>query len=384
MMTEKKTSTNSRLTFGLWLLAIILSTFCACSSDDATTNEYSKDTKGTPFKLFASIQNSTSGTRFVITQDTLIHLNETVYIWADELKDLDTIPKIKCWTTTSDGNGILNPLYLSSRFYPISNYPLRMMGLHGNFHFKENASRPSLVSHTVKSDQTAMADYLISDLLSLDTLLYYNKLSADAGTFMLHLRFKHLLSRLELCFQPYGSLTDDSLNNARVFIENVYPTCELDIPKKTATTTGTPSSIEVKLERIPATATSFAGANYGEAVIPAQKVSEKNFLIRLQTAYGRDYYFVPDTTYTFEPGKRYRFNMLVKHHIKFDLGSDPWDDKHTGVEWSLEPITVTPEILPWGDNSKSTSWSWVIPSPNVASWVDRDSLRVMSIVPPGP
>ena len=363
----------------LLLLCFSAVVILSCREDDAMIGDFSSSNR--ELKLYASIGDGNSTTRFTITQDTLIHLNETVYIWADEIKELDTVPKIKCWTTVSDGTGILNPLYLSSRYYPTSNYPLRMMGLHGNFHYKENAARPSLVNHTVKLDQTALADYLVSDLLCLDTLLYYSKFSASGGAFLLHLRFKHLLSRIELCFQPWGSLTDDSLVGARVFIENVLPVASVDLVNKRVVTNGSVSTIEVPLHTIPWSATNFDGATYGEAVIPAQKIRPDRVLFRLQTAYGRNYYFLPDTVYTFQPGKRYRFNMCVKHIIKFGDGTEgskvePWDyDPVNEQEFCLTPMTIPPGLVDtWTYDSISQGWSFMVPPPGVEAWIYSDSI----------
>ena len=78
----------------LLLLSLSVVVIFSCLEDDALKNELSYSNRG--LKLYASIGDGNATTRFAITQDTLIHLNETVYIWADEIKDLDTVPRIKC------------------------------------------------------------------------------------------------------------------------------------------------------------------------------------------------------------------------------------------------------------------------------------------------
>ena len=347
----------------IWGLGVL----CSCS--DRLAHDDNSNQEQQPICLRASINNTTTPTRFTITQDSIIHLNETVYTWTDEYKNNSYRPIYHCWTNISDGNGFLHSLAPGGRYYPFTYNPVRFTSVHGNFRFRENTAKPASITHTVLADQQTQSAYLRSDLLYADTsFIGYQQL--------VKLCFYHELSRIEVCVQPYGSITNDSLIGARMFIENIYPSATLDLQTQRAVTEGTPASIEIPLKTIAhgAPVSDFIYADYGEAVIPPQQFKPTRVLFRMQLASGCNYYFSPDTTYTFKPGKRYRFHLLARHLIRLEEGVEHWEDQHKEHEWSLMPIVLPPELLePWDDQYQEREWSLmnIVLPPELEQWDEQ-------------
>ena len=352
-----------------WLLTYLKSLFLvflvfSCSEKEDQSEEYAGSI---PIRLMASIGDRT---RVFGLQDSIIAAGEKVYVWADQVKGSSATPypSVQGWELVSDGAFHLNPTIPGSRYYPSGNSPINLYALHGNIGAVTSGMPfPSIVTHTVLSDQTIDNNYLLSDLL------YVEKLDQKPSQ-GIHLYFNHLLSKVQVCLQPYGTITESELDNAELYLEYIQPTVTVNLATQQGVTSGVPTSIKLTAEHIPNGASFDApGVRYGEAIVPPQRI--KGIFMKLILSKPNDekkdtFYYVNeyDRPIDLEMGKTYRFNMNVKHLIKFGgLDTGTWGTDSGG--WHIDqPMTVVPYVDDWNHESDYIRWNWMVLSPYVNDW----------------
>jgi hypothetical protein len=182
-----------------------------------------------------------------------------------------------------------------------------------------------------------------------------------------------MLSKIEICFQPVGSVTDAMIAGATAEVVNVPKNVKLALADGGGLSYGSLSNIEFPLHTIPASATSFSGATYAEIVVPPHQVKTSQNFIRLTCTNGDTYYYRPDSTFIMEPGKVYRFNMLVKQTIKIDPGSlNPWTPESKNIEYDIVPMVIEPDVYDWNPESVDIEWKYENIEPEVSDWIPED------------
>jgi hypothetical protein len=297
-------------------------------------------------------------------QDDKIAIGQRVWMWIDNADD--GTKHIGAWQHASDGAYKLNPIPYITKYFPAGNRPVDIYGVHGNFFVTPDSNKPDTITHSVYTNQISSSNYLVSDLLWVNDLNHQAKDS-------IKLKFRHMLSKIEICFQPVGSVTDAMIAGATAEVVNVPKNVKLALADGGGLSYGSLSNIEFPLHTIPASATSFSGATYAEIVVPPHQVKTSQNLIRLTCTNGDTYYYRPDSTFIMEPGKVYRFNMLVKQTIKIDPGSlNPWTPESKNIEYDIVPMVIEPDVYDWNPESVDIEWKYEIIEPEVSDWIPED------------
>ena len=333
---------------------------CSCNSNSDTAE---KNLVGSvPLQFTATVgemQMSRAG-----MQDDKIAIGQRVWMWIDNADDGSK--HIGAWQHASDGTGKLNPIPFITKYFPAGNLPVDIYGVHGNFFVTPDTNKPDTIAHSVYTNQISSSNYLVSDLLWVNDLNHQAKDS-------IKLKFRHMLSKIEICFQPVGSVTDAMIAGATAEVVNVPKNIKLALADGGGLSYGSLSNIEFPLHTIPASATSFSGATYAEIVVPPHQVKTSQNLIRLTCTNGDTYYYRPDSTFIMEPGKVYRFNMQVKQTIKIDPGSlNPWTPESKNIEYDIVPMVIEPDVYDWNPESVDIEWKYEIIEPEVSDWIPED------------
>ena len=194
-----------------------LTLLVACVEDDNRQQEK------VPIRLTSDIV----ATRAIAspTQDTQLESGEKVYVWANTeatsgTADWTQNAYIQAWELTTDGSGNLS----SSNAYYYPPTSLSMVAVHGNFStsFVEGLTPlPDVVTHTVKTDQSSVANYAVSDLL------YWGQNGVTGNNNPITIAFNHKLSKIEIHLVA-GDYTEDELDKMTVTLRNVLPIVSMD------------------------------------------------------------------------------------------------------------------------------------------------------------
>ena len=344
--------------FLLYSVAILFAVSCTENSD---LPEEKKDSTS-PLQFSAAIgemQSSRSG-----MQDKIIALGQRVWLWIDKAEDGSKY--IDSWQHTSDGNGKITPIPFVTKYYPSGNTPVDIYGVHGYFGMSAGTLKPDSIVSSVMPDQTLASNYLISDLL------WTNKLNQQAKD-TIKLQFKHMLSKIEICFKPVGSVTDAMIAGATPKVLGVRSDAKISLADGGGRTLGSLIDILFPLQTVPASAPDFSSATYAEIVVTPNEIKHSKNLFQLTCTNGDVYYYRPDSTFVMEPGKVYRFNMLVKQTIKIDPGSlDPWTPEDKNIVYEIVPMYVVPEVRDWNFENVNIEWAYQIIQPEVRAWTPED------------
>ena len=343
---------------GVFVVALFL--FSSCNSDSNIINDEERGLIPLHFTgIIGEMQRGRAG-----MQDDKIAIGQRVWMWIDNADDGSK--HIGAWQHASDGTGKLNPIPFITKYFPAGNLPVDIYGVHGNFFVTPDSNKPDTITHSVYTNQISSSNYLVSDLLWVNDLNHQAKDS-------IKLKFRHMLSKIEICFQPVGSVTDAMIAGATAEVVNVPKNVKLALADGGGLSYGSLSNIEFPLHTIPASATSFSGATYAEIVVPPHQVKTSQNLIRLTCTNGDTYYYRPDSTFIMEPGKVYRFNMLVKQTIKIDPGSlNPWTPESKNIEYDIVPMVIEPDVYDWNPESVDIEWKYEIIEPEVSDWIPED------------
>ena len=336
---------------------------CSCNSNSDTAE---KNLVGSvPLQFTATVGEMQSSR--VGMQDDKIAIGQRVWMWIDNADD--GTKHIGAWQHASDGAYKLNPIPYITKYFPAGNRPVDIYGVHGNFFVTPDTNKPDTIAHSVYTNQISSSNYLVSDLLWVAEL---NHRAQDS----IKLKFRHRLSKIEICFQPVGSVTDAMIAGATAEVVNVPKNVKLSLADGGGLSYGSLSNIEFPLHTIPASATSFSGATYAEIVVPPHQVKTSQNLIRLTCTNGDTYYYRPDSTFIMEPGKVYRFNMQVKQTIKIDPGSlNPWTPESKNIEYDIVPMVIEPDVYDWNPESVDIEWKYENIEPEVSDWIPEDGFN---------
>ena len=328
---------------------------CSCNSNSDTAE---KNLVGSvPLQFTATVGEMQSSR--VGMQDDKIAIGQRVWMWIDNADD--GTKHIGAWQHASDGAYKLNPIPYITKYFPAGNRPVDIYGVHGNFFVTPDSNKPDTIAHSVYTNQISSSNYLVSDLLWVADLNHQAKDS-------IKLKFRHMLSKIEICFKPEGMITDAMLAGATAKMLNMQKDVKLCLVDGGGVTYGSATDIDIPFNTIPAASTSWSSATYGEVVVPPQKITNRN-LIQIDLADGKQLYYRPDSAFTFEAGKVYRFNMLIKPAAVLPprVGDD-WVDDTDAIEFRIEPEYLIPRVTPWNYDSRYMQWTFLIPPPRVTPW----------------
>ena len=344
------------------IFALLISCLLLVACSDNNGNESVNDSN-TPLQFSATIgEMQTRAT--TNHQNTIISAGESVWLWVDYYSDKTKY--IGAWQHASDGLGNLNSVTSTTRYYPPGNSAVNIYGIHGHFssYLGEGYTRPDTLYHSVFNDQSVDANYLKSDLL------WTNDLHQNAVD-DIKLVFSHMLSKIEVCFKPVGSLTDDSIMGAKAWLVAMQQQAKINPTTGVGSTWGNAADMPIPMKTLAYNATTFSGADYAEIIVPPQKITPR-VMMKVQFTNGSTFYYRPDSTFTLEPGKVYTFNMLVKHNIKTPGSVDPWNYEDKSTEFVIEPEYLIPKVTPWNETDRYMEWNFLIPPPKVEPWKYED------------
>lgn len=295
----------------------------ACSSDEALLQS---DASRTPISITSSIATTRVKTRG-ITQDEQLLSGEKVLIWAHQMQTPDAGTTwntdwtqgayINAWQLTADGSGTFSG---TTYYYPEN--PLTLMAVHGNITSPAitagTTTIPATITHTVASDQSALADYAKSDLTYWAGDNSGNGYRSSSPT--IAMQMGHKLSKIEITLATEGSdYTADELANATVQLSAILPSVTMNMSSATSGAISAASGSATAITPHPASALSY------EAIIPPQDKSIGVISITLNG------YTVPVTpaqpATSFEANTRYQYTITLKN----------------------QQATVQSSITAWGD-----------------------------------
>ena len=337
------------------ILSVTFLLICSCNSKSDIIEKPSEGT--VPLRFTATVgemQLSRVG-----TQDDKIELGQRVWMWIDNADD--GTKHIGAWQHASDGAYKLNPIPYITKYFPAGNRPVDIYAVHGNFFVTADTNKPDTIAHSVYTNQISSSNYLVSDLLWVADLNHQAKDS-------IKLKFRHMLSKIEICFKPEGMITDAMLVGATAKLLDMQKDVKLCLVDGGGVTYGSATDIDIPFNTIPAASTSWSSATYGEVVVPPQKITNRN-LIQVDLADGKQLYYRPDSAFTFEAGKVYRFNMLVKPSIQLPpRPGDDWEYEDENTKFRLEPEYLIPRVSDWNYDDKYMKWTYRNLPERVGEW----------------
>lgn len=268
------------------------------------------------------------------TQDTQLESNEKVYVWANTeatsgTADWTQNAYIQAWEMTADGSGNLS----SSNTYYYPPTSLSMVAIHGNFSFMEGTDAfPGVVTHTVKTDQSAKSDYTVSDLL------YWKENGLTGNNNPINIAFNHKLSKIEIHLVK-GDYTEDELDKMTVTLCNVLPTVEMNV------TDGTISQAHGTAVRI--TPLKTGKVDY-EAIIPPQQKP----LDFIEVRYNGTIVKVDAQVNGFDSNQRYKYDFGLSNK---DIRKNPlwyvaeYNVNYSGGTYSWATTLNEGYLFSWND-----------------------------------
>lgn len=378
---------------------------CACHDDlEGNGNEIDYSNGRVPIVLRASIgqlgppetTRSTQSTRIVIDpyQDTLVYENEDVVVWTDYLLKGVNTRHLDAWNNYSNGEGALISKSAGYKYFPGGNSPIDIYAVHGNFSIPEGTVRPIQLSHTIPVDQTPPNEFIKADFL-------YAMIPQQKASDPIQIRFSHLLSKIQVCLQAEGSVSDADLVGAELYFDNILPTATLNFKEGTGVTEGTPTSIKAPYGVIPSSDPDFSNATYEDVILPPQVLAGIVMRLVLPNLGGREFYFVPPYSIPLVSGTIYRFNIHVNDPITLVPYVANWNkidtlDHHADWSWRyLVPVVedfegykefrhygwgLAPEVSQWNIDGAYIHWMWTLP-PEVMPWNDTIPMKPANLTP---
>ena len=265
------------------------------------------------------------------TQDEQLLAGQTVLVWANKMQTADggttwttswaDDPYIQAWQLTADGAGAL-----SGDTYYYTDNPLTIMSVHGRITSPAitpatsgtpGTSIPGTITHTVASDQSAVADFAASDLTWWADDNGGN--GYRASSLAIAMQMSHKLSKIEIILDASGSdYTADELARATVRLAGIRPSVTLNMSTATSGSIGVASGTPVDI-------TPYSpAANQYEAIIPPQASHLGVITISL------DGYTIPvtpdDPDPAFASNTRYRYTITLRNQQALVTTSiTPWD-----------------------------------------------------------
>ena len=313
------------------LLAVLnLIGLVSCSSNDDVTNREIEGNRGREIKLGYVIDNIEAISRSTYNLDTKMNRGDKVYGWifdsGKEYTDNTSTPvESPLYGATTyvhtdvDRNGELSPLNASGsvvfREYPLNNHSVNIYAVHGNFDgliSQDMAYPTSAMQYSVKTDQSNMDNYSVSDLM------YAKTTNVNNYTDTVKLRFSHLLSKISIVPKIAAN---QSVTIKKIEILNTKPNATLTFNNSNRSTA---PAVAVTGEAATITLTGDA-SNIGsadienEAILIPQTVGANVDFIKVTLSTGTFYTYKTGSTITFDPGKSYRF-VLTLHESPIITG----------------------------------------------------------------
>ena len=352
---------SANITYKLYavLFMIVSMTVVACSDDiaDISTTTASDSI---PITFRAGIGSAAATRAFVPTQDTIIVRHEPVWMYVNKV---DGEKHVGAWQMVSNGDGSLIAPDGTKKYYPEGNQDVDVYSIHGNFNVPSNNSNmPDAFHHNVSIDQSKELNYVRSDLL------WITDSDQVASTNPVYLKYRHMLSKIEICFQPSGDITDDSIMGAKASVGNVFTNAALDTKNSEGETEGNLGIVNFRFIAVSHDATSFNDANYAEIVIPPQTIEARK-LFKVALADGSEFYYKPDQSITFEPGKVYRYHMQLKKTVKITpVIVDNWVRDSVNTSYTINSLDGAPSVSDWNNEEVYIRWKYMQATPTVDDW----------------
>lgn len=331
----------------------------ACS-DDTTDTAINLASDSIPMTFRAGIGTTTQTRAFTPTQDTVIVRHEPVWIYVNKM---DGRKHVGAWQMVSNGDGSLVTPDGSKKYYPQGNQSVDVYSIHGNFNVPSNNSNmPQEFHHNVSIDQSKELNYVRSDLL------WITDSDQQASTNPVYLKYRHMLSKIEICFQPSGDITDDSIRGAKASVGNVFTNAALDTKNSAGETEGNLGIVNFRFIAVSHDATNFDDANYAEIVIPPQTIEARK-LFKVALADGSEFYYKPDQSVHFEPGKVYRYHMQLKKTVKVTpVIIDNWVHDSINTSYTINSLDGAPSVTDWNSEKVYIRWKYMQTVPTVDDW----------------
>lgn len=289
-------------------------------------------------RLSGSVGMSTRGV-YTPTQGTAIAVGEAVYAWVDDAGDgtvspaIAPSPYVDAWALTCGTGGALSGA--NKYYFPASGRTVDVYAVHGNFTAPVEGTTAwsafTPVIHTVLADQSeTTSNYVRSDFLyARDTTVLRNN---DPKV----LDFKHLLSKVEIYLLAGTGLEESDVTGARVKVLGVQPTATVTLNKRgqtaaTVAASGTATDIQCRMtyQTDVQVGTKYAYA-FAEAIIVPQAFTTPVQLLEITLPNTSIVLRTTADTYTFEPGKRYGYNVTVNTRgLLLESTITAWSDTGT-------------------------------------------------------
>ena len=298
--------------FNGFLTALMLSSlFVGCSQEETANVK-----EPVPIRVNAVIGDPGMTTRFTdysnATQSTSIYPGQYVWAWA-LYHDNNANTYMTAWRLTASPSGTLVG---SAKYYPDTNAAIDLIAVQGNFaqtldeaNDTYSAFPTAGLTHSVKDNQIAEADYASSDLLYARV---DNKKGSDNT--VVTLPFKHYLSKVEISLES-TDYSFDELKHATVEIVGVQKSVTISMNNGNATIAPTVTTTnnnlgDIKLKDGTQGDDDGVGdaqhtRDYLEAIVPPQELGEGNAFIKvtLTTRSNRVLiYQVPSTGFNTDTG----------------------------------------------------------------------------------
>lgn len=226
-----------------------------------------------------------------------------VRIWVDEAAQ-PVVPLYENNVFTADGDGGLyggNTMY-----YPTSGNSVNVYALRTNATIADDAYPASALTHTVSTDQSALEDFVNSDMM------YSNAVGIENSVDIIPLTFYHLLSKVQVALVLNEGLSKGDIAGLEIGGTKILAECTLD-------KSVSPDAVEI----IPGGETqniavgydisdSFDAPAYNDAVIVPQTLNKGTSFIIVTLLDGtRLAYQLPEST-VFAAQTAYQYHIQVK------------------------------------------------------------------------
>ena len=326
----------------LLLATSALLTAAACSNDGTAPEEVGKSVELRLTSSLSDGQTRAFDTDADITrlQGEQIAAGEKVYAWVDSRNSTTTSAYVNAWeltagTAAGEADGSFRG---DTHYYPSSGDNVDIYCIHGNFTgitAGTTAFPETALTHTVALDQSTPANYQKSDLL-------YGSVQNQARKTSQSIIFKHKLAKVEVKLKVGTGTTVAQLTNEGTTVHilntknrvqwlpvkqdafaSVTPATTIpayggtlgDLSFEDATTAAT-TGINMYLQKDASVADAIGNiAVFGEAIVVPQTLTATaaaplNF-IKVHLNDGGDLYAKITSNITFEPGKKYIYNITV-------------------------------------------------------------------------
>lgn len=291
------------------LLGILL---VGCNNELVITDQETE--KVQPILLSSKIDLGVNTFRnsFLRVQDTQFENGRKLNLFVTETGDLDEI--LYNVVITADGNGGFTH---QPMFYPMSGNNIDFYAVHPQ---SASADLSNTLTFSVATDQTAVADYLQSDLL------YASKANVARTKNSVLLNFSHKLSKLS--FTVAESDEADLALLSKLNILNVKPSTTLEL---TNGLLGSASGqgVNISAKGVQGTTGDETEVSGIEAIVVPQVIPAgvRLFEITIGTV---NYYYQTTEELTFSEGKKYNLKLTIRQTgIELTSSIEDWTDGGT-------------------------------------------------------